>query len=204
MLKPLNQPRLSPVSPSPRIQQQSRYVSSSPRTTTNTASRKKPNISPSLTPTPAPSRREVVQYVSRGTQYSPTIQKMDDTRPDQTSSTTQLPPQTAAPRPTVIAPAPPNSIPPSPSKPTLQPESPGVKRRQPADETQSTTSNSQELAPKRTRSAPNAIKFLPAKYEECAVEDLVVVIASMIGELIETNDALPPRPNPVLTRFHSR
>jgi hypothetical protein len=204
MLKSLNQPRLSPVSPSPRVQQQSRYASSPPRTT-STASRRKSNIStPSPSPTPAPPRREVVQYVSRGTQYSPMIQKMDGTRPGPTSSTTQPPPPAVAPRPTVITPAPRSTIPPSPSKPILQPESPGVKRRQPADETQSTSSNSQELAPKRTRSAPSAVRVLPAKYEECAVEDLVVLIANMVAELIETNDALPPRPNPVLTRFHSR
>lgn len=145
-----------------------------------------------------------MQYVSRGTQYSPMIQKMDDKRPDPTSSATQLPPRTAPPRPTVIAPAPPSSIPTSPSKPTLKPESPGVKRRQSLEKTVSTASGSAELAPKRTRPAPSAVKTLPAKYEECAVEDLVVLIASMISELIETNDALPPRPNPVLTRFHSR
>jgi hypothetical protein len=99
---------------------------------------------------------------------------------------------------------PPSSVPPSPTKPTLKPESPGVKRRQSPEQNQSAASSIGELAPKRTRSAPSAAKILPVKYEECAVEDLVVLIASMISELIETNDALPPRPNPVLTRFHSR
>jgi hypothetical protein len=44
---------------------------------------------------------------------------------------------------------------------------------------------------------------LPARYELCAVEDMVILIADMISELIETNDNLPLR-DVVLTRFHSR
>ncbi|KIM92967.1 hypothetical protein OIDMADRAFT_67150, partial [Oidiodendron maius Zn] len=46
-------------------------------------------------------------------------------------------------------------------------------------------------------------KLLSAKYEFCEVEDIVVLIANMISELIETNDVLPLRSG-VLTRFHSR
>jgi hypothetical protein len=37
----------------------------------------------------------------------------------------------------------------------------------------------------------------------CSVEDMVILIADMISELIETNDNLPLR-DVVLTRFHSR
>jgi hypothetical protein len=199
MLKSLNKPQLSPASPSPRLQQQSRYASSSPRTTTST-SRRKSNISDtSPTPAPAPSR-PAVQYVSRGTQYSPMLSKMDDIRPDQTMPTTQLPQRSELPKPTELA----RAIPPSPTKPVIQPESPGTKKRLGPDATQSASSSDEELISKRTRPAPATVKILPAKYEECPVEDLVFLIANMIAELIETNDALPPRSNPVLTRFHSR
>lgn len=193
---------MSPASPSPRLRQQSRYAPASPRTTISL--RRKSNLSePSPTPFSAPPRN-VVQYVSRGTQYSPTLQKMDDARPATTSSTSHLPPHTQPLKPTVIASTGlPTSIPPSPTKPTLQPESPSVKRKS-SDTDQSAAIKNEELATKRVRSAPSAVKILPAKYEECTIEDLVVLIASMIAELIETNDALPPRPNPVLTRFHSR
>lgn len=45
--------------------------------------------------------------------------------------------------------------------------------------------------------------MLPEKYEFCAVEDMVVLIANMLGELIETNDALALKSGH-LTRFHSR
>ncbi|KAK0706812.1 cyclin-domain-containing protein [Lasiosphaeria miniovina] len=46
-------------------------------------------------------------------------------------------------------------------------------------------------------------KILPERYELCAVEDVVVLIAHMLGELIETNDALALKSGH-LTRFHSR
>jgi hypothetical protein len=46
-------------------------------------------------------------------------------------------------------------------------------------------------------------KILPLRYEHCPVEDMVVLIAHMLGELIETNDALSLKSRN-LTRFHSR
>ncbi|KAK0634874.1 cyclin-domain-containing protein [Bombardia bombarda] len=46
-------------------------------------------------------------------------------------------------------------------------------------------------------------KLLPQRYEFCAVEDIVVLISHMLGELIETNDALALKSGH-LTRFHSR
>jgi hypothetical protein len=56
--------------------------------------------------------------------------------------------------------------------------------------------------PKRTR--PNVpVKTLPTRYEKCEVEDMVILIANMIGELIETNDSLGMKSGN-LTRFHSR
>jgi len=67
----------------------------------------------------------------------------------------------------------------------------------------STGGKSQTLASKRPRSAQTPVKILPLKYEFCDVEDMVVLIANMISELIQTNDGLPLRSG-VLTRFHSR
>lgn len=52
-----------------------------------------------------------------------------------------------------------------------------------------------ELAPPKT--------LLPRRYELCAPEAMVVLIAHMLGELIETNDGLALRSGH-LTRFHSR
>lgn len=56
---------------------------------------------------------------------------------------------------------------------------------------------------KRQRQAPAPVKILPQKYEFCSGEDMVVLIAHMLAELIETNDALALRSGS-LTRFHSR
>jgi len=55
------------------------------------------------------------------------------------------------------------------------------------------------------RAKPDTLppKVLPLRYEFCAVEDVVVLIAHMLGELIETNDSLALKSGH-LTRFHSR
>jgi hypothetical protein len=58
-------------------------------------------------------------------------------------------------------------------------------------------------SPKSAAPAYIAVKILPVQYELCSIEDLVVLIASMVTELIEINDQLPLRENG-LTRFHSR
>ncbi|KAM0329116.1 hypothetical protein ACHAQA_004412 [Verticillium albo-atrum] len=58
-------------------------------------------------------------------------------------------------------------------------------------------------APKRQRPAPAPKKVLPVRYELGTTEDMVVLIAHMLSELIETNDALALRSGN-LTRFHSR
>lgn len=57
--------------------------------------------------------------------------------------------------------------------------------------------------PKRARPDVVPPKVLPVRYELCAIEDVVVLIANMLSELIETNDALAMRSGH-LTRFHSR
>ncbi|KAK4122906.1 cyclin-domain-containing protein [Parathielavia appendiculata] len=56
---------------------------------------------------------------------------------------------------------------------------------------------------KRAKSDTTPPKVLPLRYEHCAVEDMVVLIAHMLGELIETNDSLALKSGH-LTRFHSR
>ncbi|KAB5582628.1 cyclin [Coniochaeta sp. 2T2.1] len=58
-------------------------------------------------------------------------------------------------------------------------------------------------SPKRARAEAAPAKVLPQKYEFCQVEDIVVLIANMLCELIETNDALALKSGH-LTRFHSR
>jgi hypothetical protein len=57
--------------------------------------------------------------------------------------------------------------------------------------------------PKRVKPDTTPPKVLPLRYEHCAVEDMVVLIAHMLGELIETNDTLALKSGH-LTRFHSR
>ena len=91
------------------------------------------------------------------------------------------------------------------SAPDPQPQYPRTKRRQFKETAESSSSSATtgSIPPKRTKSAKTAAKVLPARYELCAVEDMVILIADMISELIETNDNLPLR-DVVLTRFHSR
>lgn len=60
-----------------------------------------------------------------------------------------------------------------------------------------------QTLPKRAKPEAAPAKVLPVRYELCAVEDIVVLIANMLSELIETNDALAMRSGH-LTRFHSR
>lgn len=64
-------------------------------------------------------------------------------------------------------------------------------------------SSSAQGLPKRAKPETAPPKVLPVRYELCAIEDIVVLIANMLSELIETNDALAMRSG-CLTRFHSR
>ena len=56
---------------------------------------------------------------------------------------------------------------------------------------------------KRPKTASQPPKVVPQQYELCPVQDMVVLIAGMLGELIETNDGLALKSGH-LTRFHSR
>ncbi|KAK7419133.1 Pho80p cyclin [Neonectria punicea] len=81
-----------------------------------------------------------------------------------------------------------------------------VKRRssppQPSAQTTSTPGSSSQTS-KRAKPDDPPPKVLPQQYEFCAVEDMVELIAHMLGELIATNDAIRIS-NGGLTRFHSR
>jgi hypothetical protein len=57
--------------------------------------------------------------------------------------------------------------------------------------------------PNGIRSSDVAVKILPVNYEFCDVEDLIMLIAGLISELVQINDQLPLRDGG-LTRFHSR
>lgn len=87
-----------------------------------------------------------------------------------------------------------------------QTHSPSIKRRQPATPPTNTSTAFRAAigSPlKRSKIEKKESKVLPAQYELCAVEDIVILIADMIAELIQTNDNLPLQDG-VLTRFHSR
>lgn len=88
-----------------------------------------------------------------------------------------------------------------------QPLSP-PKRKNPDEPTSASTApvnavESPSTLAKRPKPDTGPLKALPQRYEHCAVEDMVVLISHMLGELIETNDALALRSGH-LTRFHSR
>lgn len=66
-----------------------------------------------------------------------------------------------------------------------------------------TQGQSDAKLPKRPKADEQQPKTLPLRYELCAVEDLVDMMAHMLGELIEMNDAIGLSSGS-LTRFHSR
>ncbi|KAI1825090.1 cyclin-domain-containing protein [Xylaria intraflava] len=93
-----------------------------------------------------------------------------------------------------------------PARPDTQPANPlsPSKRRNSQDHgILCAVEASQCSSPKRTRTNTSPPKVLPSRYELCDVEDMVILIANMIGELIETNDSLAMKSGN-LTRFHSR
>lgn len=185
--------------------QSSPRISGSPRHSTMSAA-----APPPCSASSAPPPRE--NYQNASTQYSPmggvsqnspaAANKSSATAPEQgpTQSDTSAPRQptpakTQAQREPQSARQPNHPVPPSPK----------TKRRQFKETTESdhSTGTAQASSPKRTKPAKSAAKVLTARYELCAVEDIVILIADMISELIETNDNLPLR-DVVLTRFHSR
>ncbi|KAI5457994.1 cyclin-domain-containing protein [Mariannaea sp. PMI_226] len=73
--------------------------------------------------------------------------------------------------------------------------------RAPTQTTLSSGSSSSQASKRHRLDSPP--KILPQQYEFCPVEDMVELIAHMLGELIATNDAIRIS-NGGLTRFHSR
>lgn len=191
MLKPA-QHRSSPAS-SPIFH----YAPTSNSLPTSPLSRRQSKSRASFAKVTPPTR---AQYVDAGTQWSPRLNsKMESTRTQ--SPGVKIEKRSQEPEPTATLAAVP-TLPLAPERPLLQPESPGLKRRQSQDPPAPTSNVSQTIQPKRSRS-DETVKILPAKYEFCPVEDMVVLISNMIQELIQTNDSLPLRSG-VLTRFHSR
>lgn len=86
-------------------------------------------------------------------------------------------------------------------------ESPSIKRRQqstPHVDATTTAPAATSISPvKRPKTQMREAKVLPIHYEHCDTEDIVILIADMIAELIHANDNLPLQDG-VLTRFHSR
>lgn len=81
-------------------------------------------------------------------------------------------------------------------------QSPKTEQRQHKEATESgpsTIAVNRSCEPKRTQPSK---KVLPAKYELCSHEDMVILISDMISELIKTNDNIPLK-DIELTRFHS-
>ncbi|KAE8449182.1 hypothetical protein EG329_008349 [Mollisiaceae sp. DMI_Dod_QoI] len=192
MLKPLSQNRSSPAS-SPIFH----YAPTSHSLPTSPLSRRLSKSKASFAKATPPTR---AQYVDAGTQWSPRLSsKMESARTQSPRVKVERSQEPEASRaPTTVA-----SVPPTPEKPLIKPESPGMKRRQSQDPPAPTNTASQTIPPKRSRSDQSEVRILPARYEFCPVEDMVVLIANMIQELIQTNDSLPPRTG-ALTRFHSR
>jgi hypothetical protein len=103
----------------------------------------------------------------------------------------------------------PSVIRPHPSLPAdsaVQPLSPSKRKNSPEPGSSTTLTGlaeSPSTLSKRAKPDEAPPKYLALKYEFCAVEDMVVLIAHMLGELIETNDK-PALRTGHLTRFHSR
>ncbi|KAH9908080.1 cyclin-domain-containing protein [Xylariomycetidae sp. FL2044] len=210
----------SPIAP--------RATSASPRTFHYAPSARSPHQSPKVVgplsrrhsrhilPPASPSPPTPKQYVAvdAATQYSPMepfdptvpLRSADAPAPRLSSTTANLPqsrPDSAAPEP----PPEPNLAPIKPSDPQANPLSPN-KRRSSHDHDQpephsSVVAASQPSSSKRAKPEQSPPKELPLKYELCEVEDLVVLISNMLGELIKTNDSIAMKSGS-LTRFHSR
>lgn len=88
----------------------------------------------------------------------------------------------------------------------LPPQSPHKRRNSQGHGTvmdKASSSPTSQSLPKRMKPETAPPKVLPVRYDLCAIEDIVVLIADMLSELIETNDSLAMRSGS-LTRFHSR
>ncbi|KAI0154393.1 cyclin-domain-containing protein [Xylariaceae sp. FL1272] len=181
--------------------------------------------SPPPGPFKSPSQSKPKQYVGvdAATQYSP-MEPFDPTvplraadapaprKPTATTSSTINPANTlnqSNTQPNTTQPPPePTLSPAAVINPSLNPLSPSKRRGSESHDRQSQHPSAvigatQSSSPKRTRPNAGPPKELPLRYDLCRVEDMVVLIANMLGELIETNDSLAMKSGN-LTRFHSR
>lgn len=200
MLKPLTQPR-SPASPSFHYAPVSQPLPTSPLSRRNSG-RAQSQInrqSPVQKPAPPPPVLQV-RYADVGTQWESPVMNTKQDPDDGQPIVVKIEPKVGAISEVPVSiPAVPRKL----EKPLLEPLSPSSKRRQSSANSTSAGVESHAIAPKRVRPAQTEVKILSKKYELCEVEDMVILIANMISELIVTNDELPLR-NGVLTRFHSR
>ncbi|KAI0112090.1 cyclin-domain-containing protein [Nemania sp. FL0031] len=211
-----------PPSPSTRSPHQSPKITASLRRrhSKHSVHRSSPSPPPPPPPHKSPSQPRPKQYagVDAATQYSP-MEPFDPTVPlraadapaprKPTSNSTAekvtaqpLPPSKVAEAP-VEAPVARTPETTQPDKQSKNPLSPSKRRSSQDHSIISAVEASQPSSPKRTRPNTSPPKVLPKRYELCDVEDMVILIANMIGELIETNDSLAMKSGN-LTRFHSR
>ncbi|KAI0974854.1 cyclin-domain-containing protein [Xylaria arbuscula] len=220
--------RYAPLPPSTRSPHQSPKITASLRRRHSKHSLHHPSPSPP-SPLKSPSQSRPRQYVGvdAATQYSP-MEPFDPTVPlraadapaprKPTSTVTFTVASTvasaAAPEKIVtplVPPSPKATEPPvearpeaaQPGKESTNPLSPAKRRSSEDHASVFPLQAGQSSSPKRTRPNASPPKVLPSRYELCDVEDMVVLIANMIGELIETNDSLAMKSGN-LTRFHSR
>jgi hypothetical protein len=93
---------------------------------------------------------------------------------------------------------------PAPAAP--QSASPNKRRKSQSQQEDTVASGAPASPPspaKRARQEAAPPKVLPQRYELCQVEDIVILVANLLCELIETNDKLALTTGH-LTRFHSR
>jgi len=196
-----------PRSPSTRSPHQSPNITASLRRRHSKHSVSQPSPQPPPSgPAKPPLHPEPKQYVGvdAATQYSP-MEPFDPTVPLRAADASAPRKPTSAPTPVVKEPEPPaesNGESTQKVKSVSQPLSPAKRRNSQDHGLVSAIETPLPSPPKRTR-ANVPVKILPVRYEKCDVEDMVILIANMIGELIETNDSLGMKSGN-LTRFHSR
>ncbi|QSZ34107.1 hypothetical protein DSL72_005695 [Monilinia vaccinii-corymbosi] len=162
---------------------------------TSAANKPSPSPQPQQQPIP-PSQPKKWVYADASTQWSPMMDSVADRASPAVQAKTEDVPQEP-----IIAPEQANVEVVQHTQPPIKSESPNMKRRQSSID-DAHTAREKVSSPKRVK-PQMAVKILPARYELCEVEDMVVLIASMIAELIQRNDRLPLQCG-VLTRFHSR
>ncbi|KAI1753717.1 cyclin-domain-containing protein [Xylaria castorea] len=221
----------SPVAPRPMSASASprdfRYAPStrsphqSPKITASLRRRHSRHSAPSPPPpgshkSPSPSQLRPKQYVGvdAATQYSP-MEPFDPTvplraadapaprKPTSTSAAENIATRPLPPSAPIEPPVEPSPEAAQPDRLSANPLSPTKRRNSHDHGVVSAVGASQSSSPKRTRPNASPPKVLPLRYEFCDVEDMVTLIANMIGELIETNDSLAMKSGN-LTRFHSR